>query len=496
MKKIAWLMMLSLFLMVFIGNQKVWAADSKMILDGQEIALPVNADIRNKNGNIMIPLRVVVENLGFKVKWDQKTRSVQIMQEQKTIALTVDKLEATVDGEILPIAEAPLLDKSTVYVPIRFVSEQMGIDVKWDNTTKTVTLTSPVVSDEETPPVDSGIPAVSTGAITSADTSGDQAVIHRIDFIDNKFTVQYEGNLIPSASMVTAPDRIVLDLKNASFGTSFASIHPLNEGQTGMITFDNQPDVKSIRYSLFSKTPSTIRFVLDMNSSKPYRLTGGEPGSNLLTIDLNPQVDSPEQEFVDVPEVIEPINPTYDGKRVVVIDAGHGDHDPGAISVTKKKEKEFTLALSLKVEALLLNEPDLAVVLTRSDDTYLKLAERAKIANDLQADVFVSIHGNSNESSAANGTETFYTRNESKDLAAIIHKHVSKATGFKNRGANYANYHVTRETKMPAVLLEIGFLSNGKEESQMYSENFQQIVAQAIVDGIKEYLAASTAATS
>lgn len=86
------------------------------------------------------------------------------------------------------------------------------------------------------------------------------------------------------------------------------------------------------------------------------------------------------------------------------------------------------------------------------------------------------------------GTETYYTRNDSLLFAQTVHKYLSVATGLQDRGVRQANYHVTRETKMPAILLECGYLSNTKDEALLYTADFQNKVASAVVSGIKEYL--------
>lgn len=127
-------------------------------------------------------------------------------------------------------------------------------------------------------------------------------------------------------------------------------------------------------------------------------------------------------------------------------------------------------------------------MLTRSDDTFLELKDRAAMANNLNADLFISVHANSSGSSAASGTETYYQRESSKALANVMHKYLVQATGLSNRGVRYGNFHVIRETKMPAVLLEVGYLSNKGDESLLFTESLQNKVAAGMVSGIKEYL--------
>lgn len=128
--------------------------------------------------------------------------------------------------------------------------------------------------------------------------------------------------------------------------------------------------------------------------------------------------------------------------------------------------------------------------MTRETDVYPTRPERVQLANTLNADVFVSIHGNSVEASPQiSGTETFYyKRSSSKALADIMHRHLVEALGFKDRGVKNGNLEVLRDTTMPAVLLEIGFLSNLAEEQAMLSETVQDKAAQAIVDAIKEFV--------
>ncbi|GJM74875.1 hypothetical protein HMSSN036_70910 [Paenibacillus macerans] len=103
--------------------------------------------------------------------------------------------------------------------------------------------------------------------------------------------------------------------------------------------------------------------------------------------------------------------------------------------------------------------------------------------------MFVSIHGNSIDPPAnPSGSETYYTREESIPLANVMHSHLVQATGLADRKVRYSSLHVTRETTMPAVLLEVGYLSNKNDESLMYGEEFQQRVAEGVVAGVKEYL--------
>ncbi|MNJ35848.1 Sporulation-specific N-acetylmuramoyl-L-alanine amidase [compost metagenome] len=125
---------------------------------------------------------------------------------------------------------------------------------------------------------------------------------------------------------------------------------------------------------------------------------------------------------------------------------------------------------------------------SRNDDTYVARPDRAKMANDLNADAFISIHANSViNAPTARGTETYYYKDDSKSLATIMHKHLLEGTQLKDRQVRNNNFEVLRLSNMPATLLEVGFLSNAEEEALLFTEDFQNRVARSIVDGIKEY---------
>ncbi|MFD2878973.1 N-acetylmuramoyl-L-alanine amidase [Paenibacillus rhizoplanae] len=135
-------------------------------------------------------------------------------------------------------------------------------------------------------------------------------------------------------------------------------------------------------------------------------------------------------------------------------------------------------------------DPQLEILLTRTGDAFISSQElfRPQYANNLPADLFISIHGNTYEDASASGTETFYYHEESLAWAETIHKHVIQATGLKDRGVKKGNFFVLRDTVMPSVLLELGYLTNPGDEAKMWTSGFQESVASAVVDGISEYL--------
>lgn len=163
--------------------------------------------------------------------------------------------------------------------------------------------------------------------------------------------------------------------------------------------------------------------------------------------------------------------------------------DNGATGASGQYEKNFTLSLSKKLQELLEQEPQIKGLMIRTDDRFISQESRyrPKYANKQNADIFISIHGNTFSASNVSGTETFYYHKESRHFAPIIQKHVAEATGFKDRGIKKKDLFVVRDTEMPAALIEVGYMTNPQEEFKMWTDEFQSRVAISIVKGIKEY---------
>lgn len=438
-----------------------------IVLDGVTINQQTGAPAENIGKTVMVPIRIVSENLGYKVKWEKETQSVQVQKGNSMIQMTAGKDAATVNGNVVNLDSPPLIKQGTTLVPLRFVGEGMGLRVGWDNGTKTVSLFSipPVVETEgDSDPVEAPVP----DGLTE---------LQGISFSGDRLIVATNGNISPKVSSIDGPDRIIVDLPSATFSEEFIQGQASNPDGSGQILVTDSSIVSKVRYAMFSKSPSTVRVVLDMNQTATAKWSVGD--NNVLLVDLTATSGEPTSQ---------PAVPTNDGKTIVVIDPGHGGRQSGAVSLSGAYEKDFNLAVGLKVQAILQKYPNIQTVITRQDDTELSLKQRVDIAELNQADVFVSIHGNKFTTPVPNGIETLYSRKESKTLADTLHKYVLPITGLKDRGVKTASLHVTRETTMPAVLLELGFLSNPTDEALMLTEEYQDKCAQAIVDGIVEFL--------
>lgn len=211
--------------------------------------------------------------------------------------------------------------------------------------------------------------------------------------------------------------------------------------------------------------------------------------------------------------------------RTVVLDAGHGGHDPGAHGLRGLKEKDTCLDIALKTRRELKRlAPDLNVVLTREKDVFLSLRERTDIANDLKlnADLFISIHNNAAPNRKSKGTQVFFydtatsdraaadlvsrenedvneldvlltdlakslVRDQSIGLASRVQNDLSRTLGLKHRDLNFAPFYVLARTKMPAILIEVAFITHPQEEKLLADESWRQSVAASIARGILAY---------
>ena len=217
----------------------------------------------------------------------------------------------------------------------------------------------------------------------------------------------------------------------------------------------------------------------------------------------------------------------------IVLDAGHGGHDPGAIGPNGAREKDITLAVSKRLKRLLEKNMEVKVVMTRDDDRFLPLIERTRIANSVQGKLFISIHCNANLSRRVDGTTTYFLgparteesievarrensvirleadssayaglsaenlilsamaqsafNRESEDFAAMIQNELCGAVNLADRGVKQAGYYVLVGASMPNILIETAFISNPREESFLKDPGFQQDIAEAIFNGIKKF---------
>ena len=172
--------------------------------------------------------------------------------------------------------------------------------------------------------------------------------------------------------------------------------------------------------------------------------------------------------------------------KLVIIDPGHGGYDSGTIGANGTYEKNLALyTASLLKEKL--ERAGATVILTREEDTYMSLEARVQVANAHRPDAFISIHYDSAEQAEIQGITQYYYHSSQKGLAEAINTSMDDDNISRNRGSRFGNYQVLRHNSFPAVLLELGYLSNPKEEAIVTNSKFQQQITTSIYEGIANY---------
>ncbi|NET00891.1 MAG: N-acetylmuramoyl-L-alanine amidase [Sphaerospermopsis sp. SIO1G2] len=181
-------------------------------------------------------------------------------------------------------------------------------------------------------------------------------------------------------------------------------------------------------------------------------------------------------------------SPLPKGRLVVIIDPGHGGKDPGAIGISKVREKDIILPISLRV-AEVLQQNGVQAVLTRDSDYFVSLPGRVKMAERANADLFVSIHANSAglNRPEVSGLETYYY-NTGLRLARTVHRKILQRVNVRDRKVRKARFYVLRKSSMPSILVETGFLTGREDIAKLKRSSYRNQMADAIAQGILQYL--------
>jgi len=331
------------------------------------------------------------------------------------------------------------------------------------------------------------------------------------------------------------PERIYIDIAGARMAVGVRDI-PIGDGL-----------LKMARVGQYR--PNVVRVVLDIENirnykifplSDPYRIiidVKGERKAEISRLDDSLSANVPLPDTGDAPPADEKeprpkmIKP---GKvRRIVVDPGHGGHDPGALGPDGIKEKDVVLEIGSKLSRKIREEMGIDVVMTRSTDVFIPLEERTAIANKVNADLFVSIHANASLNKSASGIETYYLNLAKTDKAArvaarenntslekvgllqsilfdlmanykindsarlaedvqksLVHRITRRHSEVKNLGVKQGPFYVLVGATMPSILVETAFISNEHEADLLTDQEYQETTASGILDGIRTYIKA------
>jgi len=349
-----------------------------------------------------------------------------------------------------------------------------------------------------------------------------------------RIVIDLSGSVPYSKGRLSNPERLFFDLKGAKLG--------LTAPKTVVV---GDRLIKSVRLGQFSA--DTVRVVFDLESENYDHKVMTLDDPTRLIVDIAPKGRfdlKPEPKVEPLPETrtvprADPRSDIASVRRKVVIDAGHGGHDPGAVGKNGLYEKDVVLDIALQAKQILMKQyPNYEVILTRDRDVFIPLDERAAIANRVGADLFLSVHANASTNRKARGIETYLLnwtndaeslrvaarenaislkkmrqvqndvatmlaslereskRDESVKLAGYVQNSMVAGAAqvdpaVPNLGVKQALFYVLVGAKMPSALAEIAFVSNAQEEKLLAKESYRQKIAAALAAGINAYFASA-----
>lgn len=359
--------------------------------------------------------------------------------------------------------------------------------------------------------------------------------------IELNHPAQFKVNTLPPSQNNNSSARLYLDLFGATKAPSLANSYSVYQGAVEKIRVGvNQKstrivcDLKELTRYTVVELQDPPRIVVDIASDKGAVLTSNQPqlestpqmGQQDITTVLSQASDSQPMR-INLPDVATKSK----GTLRIVVDAGHGGKDPGAIGPNRLYEKDVVLNLAKKLASRLRSHLGCEVLLTRDRDVYIPLRQRTAYANEVDADLFISIHANASTNKTIYGIETFYLNfskndqaidvaarengmsikemgdlelilfdmmanakiNESSRLATDIQTSLVSTlsknySNIKDMGVRQGPFHVLLGATMPSVLVEVAFISNKMEAKRLNSSAYQERTAQAIVTGVEKYL--------
>jgi N-acetylmuramoyl-L-alanine amidase len=436
------------------------------------------------------------------VREDAAAGGLTVTAGTQTIALSPGQSLASVSGRLISLPSAPVRDGRAWYVPVDFVpralSPALGTRIELRKPSRLI-----LVGDIRAPRVVGRIEPLGSAARLTLDVA--PATPHTVSQDGSRLLVRFDADMLDAAlPTATAPDFI-------------ANVRP-GDGPASL-AIDLGP-----RFATFRATDSP-----------------GDRGAARIVIDVvgTTEAAAPAPGAPPVPEMPPLIDLAPAGTlRVIVIDAGHGGSEEGAKGPAGTLEKNVTLAVARRLKGTLEGRLGVRVILTREGDTTMGLDERAALANNNKADLFISLHANASLRPGVTGAEVFYlslgeygdaaeraARGDSDPIpvfgggsrdielipwemaqARYIRESAALAQGIETslrarvpmspRAIQQAPFRVLVGANMPAVLVEMGFITNAAQEKQLQTDEFQNLIAQALFESITRFRDARTAARS
>ena len=431
---------------------------------------------------------------GTSSREDRQAGGLTITARTRTVVLTADQNVVSVSGRLVSLPAPAVRRDNRWFVPIDFIPRALALalDQRLELHRASRLL---VVGDLRVP-----------------------RVVARVDAGATNVAVTFEVTPNTEARVTTQPGRLVVQFEADALELSIPTLPP-QTFLTGIGAGD---------------TPNSVALLLGPRYAS-HRVTTSQPdaGSGRVTIDLLPATSdlagaAPAPPPIDTRPSVGTQAPST-GLRTVVLDPGHGGEELGTQGAKGTLEKEITLSVARRLRTLIETRLGLKVFLTREDDRTMSLDDRSAFANNHKADVFLSIHANSAVRPALKGAEVYYLTVERADaearkraedtqatlpalgggtraidlilwetaqaryleqssaLAGLVEQALRGRVAMSPRAVQQAPFRVLVGANMPAALVEIGYLSNAEQETQLVSGSYQDQVAQALLDALIKF---------
>jgi N-acetylmuramoyl-L-alanine amidase len=470
---------------LYAGLQAQTPGPYTVLLREERRQLPV----RVFGGQEMFALDDLAKLFDLTVREDALAGGLTISTATQTIAMTPGQGLASVGGRLISLPAPPARDGRAWYVPIDFVPRALGpaLDTRLELRRPSRLIIS---GDLRVPRVTARVEQLPAGVRVTLDVA--PLTPHSVSREANQLVVRFEADTIDAALPPSpAPDLL-----------------------QGLTQADGAAAV------VLALGP---RFASFRSAESP-----GDRGAGRIVIDVTSAVETPAPTAAAPPEPPPPLDLTPPGIRTIVVDAGHGGDEHGARGPQGTLEKDVTLAVARRLKTAIEIRLGARVILTRDGDQTVGLDERAAVANNNKADLFISLHANASVRPGVSGAEVFYLSladygdeaqrlqrgdervpvlgggsrdievirwemaqarhiGSSARLARLVEASLRERVPMSARAIQQAPFRVLVGANMPAVLVEMGFISNPDQERQLTSDAFQGAVVQALVDSIVRF---------
>jgi N-acetylmuramoyl-L-alanine amidase len=449
----------------------------------------------------MVPIADLVSGLPVHLTADARGTALTLASEGRKVVLYDRKTVASIDGDLRLLSSAAIVDGGRWLMPIDSVPRVLGPLLKkkaeWRPAQRVLLVGT------------ASVPRI----VVATSVSGDSVRV----VLEASEKVPYRVSQETGRITVAIPrDIIDVDLPPARLTGGIVYLVQYVGGRDNTFAINLGRRFQTLKAT---EQESPSRLVLDFQGAPLPAAAAPSAGPSAPTAAAPQAAPAP------------PVAGQPGGVRTVVIDPGHGGAEVGAQGPSGTLEKDVTLAIARKLRAALVNTLGLQAFLTRDRDLEVPLDDRAAVANNYKADLFVSIHANASRASGAKGSEVYFLSyqasddesrriaameggaiptvaqapvasdvalilwdmaqaehlEESSTLASRIQEELAGVTGSGGRGVKQAPFRVLVGANMPAVLVEVAFISNAEEEKQLNSDAYQSSIAAALLRGIARY---------